>query len=221
RAELLNNRSQILPRALPKAYTHVPLGKGGIPKKFGKLGQPAVETRSPNLSPPSSFHILGFACEDVRRQVERLTVADFGDKTGVGLPYAAPGRLRPRIRGESRRTKVPLMEKIDLSKPSVSALHYETAMGPPRIATLELLRSASSSRPVVRPSGSGLSGRPKARSPQPGSSGRHTVQPPPTCPLSGRLVSAEDRRILEVDRRMPGSLLRFRYAICLRLRTSS
>ncbi|KAL6984598.1 hypothetical protein U1Q18_017974, partial [Sarracenia purpurea var. burkii] len=50
-------------------------------------------------------------------------------------------------------------------------------------------------RPVVRPSGSGLSGRPKARSPQPGSSGRHTVQPPDLHPElsyhgSGSLVWA-------------------------------
>ncbi|KAL6997644.1 hypothetical protein U1Q18_007771 [Sarracenia purpurea var. burkii] len=84
-----------------------------------------------SLSPPSSFPILGFACEEVRRKAERPTLADVGAKTGAGLPYAAPGRLRPRMRGESR-TKAPLMEKIDLSKSSVSALQYETAMGPPR-----------------------------------------------------------------------------------------
>ncbi|KAL6988508.1 hypothetical protein U1Q18_014260, partial [Sarracenia purpurea var. burkii] len=67
----------------------------------------------------------------VRRQAERPTLADVGDKTGVGLPYAAPGRLRPRTRGESR-TKASLREKIDPRKSSVSALQYETAMGPPR-----------------------------------------------------------------------------------------
>ncbi|KAL6982135.1 hypothetical protein U1Q18_023751 [Sarracenia purpurea var. burkii] len=175
---------------------HVSLGKGGIPKKFGKLGQPAIETRNPN----------GFASEEVRRQVERPTLADVGDKTGVGLPYAAPGKLRSRMRGESRRAKALLMEKIDMSKPSVSALQYETAKSLPRkfqdvVALLTsiviaplcpielllclalrwsfsrldsagrhevwLLRSVSSGRPVVRPSGSGLSGRPKARSPRP------------------------------------------------------
>ncbi|KAL6991578.1 hypothetical protein U1Q18_009690, partial [Sarracenia purpurea var. burkii] len=338
--------SQILPRALPKAYTHVPLGKGGIPKKFGKLGQPAVETRSPNPLPPSSFPILGFACEEVRRQAERPTLADVGDKTGAGRPYAAPGRLRPRMRGESR-TKAPLMEKIDLSKSSVSALQYETAMGPPRkfqdqiapLCPIELLLclalrwSFSDLLPLVDP-GFGLPdlaclvglrlGLPNLVrlalrfNPRPGSFDRHKVQPPDlvrligirvglpglstgarcsalhgsslslmappffsqypvarigsscrgfhsvqllswtihpnlsiswpapraqlprvrvaglgasfvvcllscgwSSPLSGRLVSAEDRRILGVDRRMPGSLLRFRYAICLRLRTSS
>ncbi|KAL6953451.1 hypothetical protein U1Q18_031446, partial [Sarracenia purpurea var. burkii] len=94
--------------------------KGGIPKKFGKLGQPVIETRSPNKFGGKR-----------RGRLSRTSLADVGDKTGVGLQYAAPGRLRPRTRGESR-TKASLREKIDPSKSSVSALQYETAMGPPR-----------------------------------------------------------------------------------------
>ncbi|KAL6973583.1 hypothetical protein U1Q18_027768 [Sarracenia purpurea var. burkii] len=103
---------------------HVSLGKGGITKKIRKA--------RPTHNRDSKSTCRGSASNEVRRQVERATLADVGDKTGVGLPYSAPGRLRPRMRGESRRTKAPLVEKIDLNRPSVSALQHEAAMGPPQ-----------------------------------------------------------------------------------------
>ncbi|KAL6988227.1 hypothetical protein U1Q18_013975, partial [Sarracenia purpurea var. burkii] len=138
----------------------------------------------------------GSASDEVRRQVERATLADVSDKTGVGFPYATPGRLRPRMRGESRRTKAPLVEKIDLNRLSVLALQHETAIGPPRkfqdviapLCPIELLLCLALRLSFSRLDSAGRyevwllryvsSGRPVVQPSRPGLSGRHKARSP-------------------------------------------
>ncbi|KAL6986352.1 hypothetical protein U1Q18_019720, partial [Sarracenia purpurea var. burkii] len=58
----------------------------------------------------------------------RATIPVLKKSETIRLLVCRQWRLNPRMRGGSRRTKAPLMKKMDLSKPLVSA-QYEMTVG--------------------------------------------------------------------------------------------
>ncbi|KAL6971711.1 hypothetical protein U1Q18_031393 [Sarracenia purpurea var. burkii] len=165
--------------------------------RYGNIGR-AIKTRTGSI----------FSSESQKANVEACVKGGaFGFCLGFVFPKAPiASNLRSDSLCVSRRIRV------QLSLPDSAGRHE-----------VWLLRFVSSDRHVVRPSRPGSFGRRMTRLTWLVGRGllfSHAREHPVTRgPLLARLVSAEDRRTLGVDRRMPGFLLRFRFAICLRLRT--